>query len=329
MKISVVIFTRNRKGILKTALEKYKEQTYQNFEIILLDNGSTDGTSEMVKEYFPEINYTYFPDNIFLYAFNYGVTLATGDLIWRTDDDAYPKSNTLFEDIVNKFKKYPEIDIIAGEIFEVTINQYSKWYGNEIDVNQIDVNQSNNNHNQLKSDKYDFSEAGYKINTFLGGAVMIKNNVFEKIGGFWDFGFEELDFSTRAIVNGFQIRLFPQFVVNHFADSANRNLADRKIKYYRQITRYFTKYFPLKNLIINMIFVFLVFNFYVISQRLGVLAFFEGNFGILNQLFSSFRTERNVVTKQKLFDITLGKSYVGRELYYFKSRLLKKIRKSK
>lgn len=326
MKISVVIFTRNRKGILKTALEKYKEQTYQNFEIILLDNGSTDGTPEMIKEYFPEINYTYFPDNIFLYAFNYGVTLATGDLIWRTDDDAYPQSNTLFEDIVNKYLQYPEIDIVAGEIFEVSIKQYSKWYGNEVNVANISDN-LNNNSIQVSLENYNFKYEGYKINTFLGGAAMIRKKVFEKIGGFWDFGFEELDFSTRAIINDFNIRLFPQFVVNHYADTANRNLADRKVKYYKQITRYFTKYFPLKNLIVNMLFVFFVFNFYVFSQRLGIFAFFEGNFGILNQFFSSFRTERQVVTKKQLIEITMGKSYVSRELYYLKSRLMKKIRR--
>ncbi|MFY8159696.1 MAG: glycosyltransferase family 2 protein [Candidatus Kapaibacteriota bacterium] len=305
MKISIVIFTRNRKGILEVALNKYKEQTYQNFEIILLDNGSTDGTPEMIREKFPEIQYIYFPDNLFLYAFNYGVTLASGDLIWRTDDDAYPQENTLFDDIVNKFKKYPEIDILATEIFEININQLSKWYNGKIVNNDIPLN-------------------GIEVPTFIGPGAMIKREIFTKIGGFWDFGFEETDFATRAIISGYNIRFFPQFVVNHFADPSSRNLADRRIKYAMQFTRYYTKYFPLSNIYINVIFIHIGFTLFSIFHKLGIKVLIEGNLSIITQMLKTFRTERIKINKKQLENITMGQSYLKNELYYVRMRIKKK-----
>lgn len=312
MKISIVIFTRNRKEILEFALNKYKEQTYQNFEIILLDNASDDGTDLMIKSKFPEITYIYFPDNIFLYAFNYGVSLATGDLIWRTDDDAYPQTNDLFEKLVFQFENNSKIDIIGCEIFETKIQSLSYWY----------------NHIYDKSTNYD-ENYSFKTNTFLGGGTMIKKNVFEKIGGFWDFGFEEIEFSTRAILNGFNIFCFPNLVVVHVADNNTRNLKDRKLMYYVQLTRYYTKYAPINIAIYNTLFILLVFTLYSVVLRFNFFNYIEGITGIINQFFKTFRKERVALSKQKYKEITFGKSYISSELVYFKKLFKTKIFKIK
>lgn len=312
MKISVVIFTRNRKEILEFALNKYKEQTYQNFEIILLDNASDDGTDLMVKSKFPEIHYIYFPDNIFLYAFNYGVSLATGDLIWRTDDDAYPQQNDLFERLVFNFNQNKEIDIIGCEIYESKLQSLSYWYNHILEKNlNRDINYS------------------FRTNTFLGGATMIKKDVFNKIGGFWDFGFEEIEFSTRAILNDFKIFCFPNLVVVHEAVNNNRDLKDRKIMYYIQLTRYYTKYAPINIAILNTFTIVFIFTIYSIILRFNLFNYIEGITGIISQFFKTFRKERVALTKQKYSEITFGKSYFSSEFVYFKKIFKAKILKIK
>lgn len=312
MKISVVIFTRNRKGILEFALNKYKDQTYQNFEIILLDNGSNDGTDLMIKSKFPDITYIYFPDNIFLHAFNYGVSLATGDLIWRTDDDAYPQNNDLFEKLVLQFKSNSKIDIIGCEIFESKIQSLSYWYNHILD----------------KSTNKDKNHS-FRTNTFLGCGVMIKKAVFNKIGGFWDFGYEEIEFSTRAIINGFNIFCFPNLVVVHDSDNNNRDIKDRKLMYYLQLTRYYTKYAPINIAIYNSLFIILVFTLYTIVLRLNFFNFIEGISGIINQFFKTLRKERVALNKKQYKEITFGKSYISSEYVYFKKQFKAKILKIK
>lgn len=311
-KISIIIFTRNRKQILEQALNKYKEQTYQNFEIIVLDNNSTDATGEMVKSKFPEVNYTYFPDNLFLYAFNYGVSIATGDYIWRTDDDAYPQTNTLFQEIIEKFNTYPELDILATEIFEVEQNYHSKWYTAQV--------KHSSNKNRDKN-------SGFNVYSFIGVGAMIKKAVFNEIGGFRDFGFEEPEFSTRAIIKGKTIRVFPDLVVLHFATASTRNWGERRIEYYSMLTKYFTKYFPLHTILINLVLILFVFNLYFIIQRYSISIFFEGNLSILSQFFKSYRTEHTPLSPPEIEKITFGQSYVNREYTFFYNRIKNKLKR--
>ena len=191
MKISVVIAANNRKNDLETVLPGFLSQSFRNFEIIVVDNGSTDGTDTMIKERFPEVKYIFLPDNFDIRSINIGVNAASGDIIWRTDSDSHPASVDEFQKVVDIFTSFPEIDIIAtAEIQVHNDNKIWDWYPLEHDLDNVP--------------KY-----GYLSNTFVGTGAAIRRRVFDKIGGFWGFGFEELDFSTRAIAAGFHIRYFP------------------------------------------------------------------------------------------------------------------------
>ncbi len=59
LKISVCIPTYNRRDLLRQTLESVFAQTYRNFEVHIVDDGSTDGTDEMIKREFPQIKYHY------------------------------------------------------------------------------------------------------------------------------------------------------------------------------------------------------------------------------------------------------------------------------
>ena len=119
MKISIVIITRNRMVDVKASILGYLRQTYQDKEIIVIDNASADGTREMMASEFPDIQYLWLPDNFDIRSINLGVQLSKGDIIWRTDSDSYPESPDAFEKVIDIFEKHPSIDIIATDDIEV------------------------------------------------------------------------------------------------------------------------------------------------------------------------------------------------------------------
>lgn len=98
-KISVITVTWNRVELLEEAIISVINQKYENFEHIVIDNASTDGTVEMLKRY-PHVTWVSEPDNGQSDAMNKGLKLATGAIFaWLNDDDLYP--NGVF-DLIDK-----------------------------------------------------------------------------------------------------------------------------------------------------------------------------------------------------------------------------------
>jgi glycosyltransferase involved in cell wall biosynthesis len=101
------------KAFLAEAVNSVLAQTYQNTEVILIDNGSTDGTYDVALSFKDRISVTRFPTNIGGYqAMNEAVKMASGDLIAvYHSDDAYDPS--IIEKEVTYLQSHPK----AGAVF--------------------------------------------------------------------------------------------------------------------------------------------------------------------------------------------------------------------
>jgi len=120
MKASIVVATYNRKDKLKKCLNALENQTYpkEDYEIIIVDDGSTDGTYEFLKEKQKEIkNLRIFRQNNKgpAAARNLGVKNAKGEIIFFTDDDVIVPNNWI-EEFLKVFEKYPEVVAVGGYI---------------------------------------------------------------------------------------------------------------------------------------------------------------------------------------------------------------------
>ena len=96
--VSIIIPTYNRASILEDAIRSALSQTYQNTEIIVVDDGSDDNTREIVKKY-PNIQYIYQKRGGQAAARNKGFELANGEFIASLDSDDEWKSNFLDESV--------------------------------------------------------------------------------------------------------------------------------------------------------------------------------------------------------------------------------------
>ncbi|WP_346239413.1 glycosyltransferase family 2 protein [Niabella insulamsoli] len=90
--VSVIIPTYNRAQTLTKSIESVLAQTYKNFEIIVIDDGSGDHTQEVMKSY-PTVQYVYQENGGQASARNAGLKIAKGDLIASldSDDEWYPE----------------------------------------------------------------------------------------------------------------------------------------------------------------------------------------------------------------------------------------------
>jgi GT2 family glycosyltransferase len=96
MRFSVVIATYNRQDLLLGCLAAVTSLDYPDYEVIVADDGSTDGSIEAARARFPDVRYLPHPTNSGEPAArNRGVRAATGDIIAFTDDDCVPPRDWL------------------------------------------------------------------------------------------------------------------------------------------------------------------------------------------------------------------------------------------
>jgi glycosyltransferase involved in cell wall biosynthesis len=89
---SIIICTFNRASLLKRALRSLKKQSFQDFEVILVDDGSTDATKNVVKKY-KNVKYFFIKKSGLVKSRNFGVSKSTGKYITflDSDDEYLPK----------------------------------------------------------------------------------------------------------------------------------------------------------------------------------------------------------------------------------------------
>jgi len=114
--ISVIIATYNRKKSLTQAIESVLKQTYQDFEIIVVDDGSTDGTEMLFQKELIDsrIKYIKLENNCgATNARNIGLENIKGDyfLVWDSDDVLYPKA---LETALAIHEKKPELAVFSA-----------------------------------------------------------------------------------------------------------------------------------------------------------------------------------------------------------------------
>lgn len=117
-KISIIIPTHNRFEQLTELLNSIFNQTYQNFEIILIDDLSSDETNERYSNYHDKrLNYYCNHENLGMGLNRQkGYNLSQGDFVIFCDDDDYFIDNDYFSDLVNIFKD-ESINVICSESY--------------------------------------------------------------------------------------------------------------------------------------------------------------------------------------------------------------------
>lgn len=214
MLVSVIILSWNRKNEILKTLEDLKRQTYKNFEIIVVDQVSTDGTLEAIEELFSDAKIIRLHKNFGVPGGrNIGIANAKGNILVFLDNDASLNERAL-EIVVKRFSMEDSLGIIGFKILNATTGKLdlSSWAYQKVKIKDEDME--------------------FRTYSFCGGASAIKKGVFEKVGYYWDelfWGWEEIELSIRVLDAGYAILYLPSIIVNHRIskeNKTNRNLAE-------------------------------------------------------------------------------------------------------
>ena len=165
MNISVVIPSYNRKEFLKRSIDSAINQTKKPFEIIVVDDGSTDGTETMIKSDYDFVKFIKQKNKGVSAARNIGIKVSIGEWICFLDSDDEWKKDKL-EKQINAMKSNPG---------------YKFFHSNEIWIkNGIRINQKKK-HKKYGGDIFDKCLDMCRISP---SSVMIYKTVFDEVGNF-------------------------------------------------------------------------------------------------------------------------------------------------
>lgn len=170
-KISVVIPTYNRAYCIKESVNSVLSQSYDNIEIIIVDDGSTDNTKDVIKQISSKLvkYYSYKKNKGSSYARNYGIKKASGKYIAFQDSDDIFKNDKLEKQYNNLIKNKSDLDFCK---IEVNLENGNKiYYPNEKQEKSI-INKGVN---------YELCNGNFiSTQAILIKSDIVKNNLFDE-----------------------------------------------------------------------------------------------------------------------------------------------------
>lgn len=286
-KVSIIVLNWNNFKDTKECLESLEKISYPNHEIIVVDNGSTDGSSKEIQKIFPQYIYIYNDSNLgFTGGNNVGMKHAvkTGAdyIFWINNDMIVDKG---FLELLVETMKNEKAGLVGPAIYYYS--QREKLCGGGIYLNFW----------KTKIKGYKFTGKLREVDA-LSGCFLIKKQVIDKIGCFYEpyfFNFEEFDYCLQARKAGFKIFCEPKSKIWHKVGvTLGKTPATATYYFYRNRLLLIKRNFPfyLKYPLYLYWTLFLMFRFVersakkdepmAFASKSALIDFWTGNFGKKN-----------------------------------------------
>lgn len=285
IKLSIIIPSWNTEMLLRQCLKSISAK----FEIIVVENGSTDGSAEMVKKEFPEVILIENKENVgFGKANNQAAIKAKGDYLLFLNSDTIVKESSL-EQLIGFLDNNQEV----GAVSPLLLNEdgsfqldpcYLKFpspLGSFVYYNKILRPIFFRLFPSFLLSARDFINP-VEVDQLPGAALMIRKKIFDKTGGFdirFPIYFEDTDLSFQIRKQGMKLFIIPQAKITHFGRKSIKPVIEKE-----GISKFL--YFNF-----NSLFLFSEKNYSKTKDRLIKLAvyanlFFGFKFKLIQQLLS-------------------------------------------
>jgi len=246
-RISVVVLSYNGKSYLEDCLRSVLAQSHSPYQLIVVDNASSDGSPELVRERFPQVQLIRNRRNLgYAGGMNVGLRKARGEVIALLNQDTVVQENWLAE-LARAFEMDMKIGVAGCKILfadGITIQhaggiiRYPQALPDHYGYGQLDEGQ----HDRMR-------EVGY----VTGAALAIRKRLLEEIGyfdeGFFPGYYEEVDLCFRAREAGYKVVYLPQAVVIHYESTTmKRDSYNYRRAMHRNRLRFILKWYSFRQL---------------------------------------------------------------------------------
>lgn len=246
-KVSIIILNWNNYEISKMCINSLDKITYPNYDIVIVDNGSSDNSGKKLKKDLPNCKVILNTNNEgFARGANIGIRYALekgANYVLLLNNDSIIEEKSFLEPAIKVAEGDNRIGLISGKIY-CQKNPKRIWYaGGYISLlrGQAIV------HGLHEVDKGQFGKIS-EVRFATGALLLIKREVLEKVGLLpeeYFFGQEEWDYSLTIRRAGYKLYYVPNFTSYHKADGSHRN-SDPKYVYnsYRNKLIFQQKFLP-------------------------------------------------------------------------------------
>ncbi|MGV8089314.1 MAG: glycosyltransferase family 2 protein [Methanothrix sp.] len=268
--ISVIVLNYNGKGFLDGCLTSLASQTYSDFEVIVVDNGSRDGSPEYIEENYPWVRLAKNDENLgFAGGTNVGIRAAKGEFILTLNNDS--RADSRFIEELIKPMADPEVGVCAAKML---------FPDGRINSAGICISRSGAawDRGMFEPDRgqYEFMEEVFGA---CAGAALYRREMLDEIGLFDEDFFlylEDVDLAFRARLAGWKCIYVPGArVIHHHGGTAGVG-SDLAVYYgNRNIVWYPIKDFPFRLLITSLPF--------IVARNLAVIPYYalRGQGGVI------------------------------------------------
>lgn len=240
MIFSIIIVNYNTKNLTKNCLDSiFSNCPESNFEIIVIDNNSQDGSDKMLESEFGEkIKLIVNKKNIgFGSANNQGARTAKGEYLFFLNSDTVMKS-----DILSAIKQFldnnKEVGIISPQLLLEDRSEQERAYGKFPTPFSVVTEKFKNQ--KIKETK--LLEADW----VSGAALIIRKNIFDRINGFDEkffMYFEDIDLCKRVNGLGYKIMVLKEIFITHLCGKSLNYYGKRKKYYYKSQDYFYKKHY--------------------------------------------------------------------------------------
>lgn len=247
---TVVIPNLNGMRYLKDCLDSLMDQSRQDFSIILIDNGSQDGSADYVESHYPDVSVIRFEENQgFCRAVNEGILRTETPYVILLNNDIICE-DTFVEKLIDAMENDPKCFSCASKMLQMyqpdlmdDAGDYYSALGWAFALGK-----------GKRADRYSRKR---EIFSACAGAAIYRRAVFDEIGLFDEVHFaylEDIDVAYRARILGYRNLYIPQAVVRHVGSATSGSVYNEfKIRHSSRNSIYLIyKNMPILQILINL-----------------------------------------------------------------------------
>jgi len=216
--IEIIIPNWNGKRMLEHCLASLWQQTYSNFRVIVVDNGSSDGSTQMLEASFPEVRLIKLHQNTgFSIAVNEGIAASAAPWLLLLNNDMEVACDCL-EKLVQAIDQYPQYHVFALKMLNYQSRDLIDGAGDAVMRGGVGyrIGTLERDSKGYQKDRETFGACA--------GAALYKKSLFKKIGLF-DADFfaylEDVDLNMRARRYGFRCMFVAAAIVYHIGSASS------------------------------------------------------------------------------------------------------------